>query len=463
MRAHEILLEFNVEKTVEHYGAKIYNTMIVELGEDRSWRHGWNPIIENLYREFKKTLDWDTTFGTATVSMQDRIRFYAPRLIKILSEYDPTGGKYSLWIVRLCSSGHTIPAFEDMGRVHDALEQFDALKKNGYFVRNKDQAQFADINVFKKLAQLEQFIDSIDYANTVSNTKADKLKEQEFINNGGVTIISDTSEYKVVVPHTVEASQYYGRNTRWCTAAKMGNMFGEYAAAGDLYIILDKKNNRRWQLHFDSMQFMKEDDSPISDWDSVPRGALESIPYDKMHVFEISNIFTHMGWDEYPKFMLELMLPKLSKLDYFPTILAYLLLYCDLKSESQETKVTEYADAYRKEYPSYKNILTDYGNDVLNFALKVHDKGMFADDLANNAALFNMYSLRSLIKWSKRCIFIITNDNKYYVIRDGGCYTPWGELWLMAELAEMVDGAKKANNNEMYTLLKYIEDRTIDQ
>jgi len=72
----------------------------------------------------------------------------------------------------------------------------------------------------------------------------------------------------VVVPQDEAAACYYGRGTRWCTAATKGeNYFVHYNKEGPLYIILPKNpsyKGEKYQLHIESKQFMNEKDDPVS-------------------------------------------------------------------------------------------------------------------------------------------------------------------------------------------------------
>lgn len=73
----------------------------------------------------------------------------------------------------------------------------------------------------------------------------------------------EDDKWLIIIPHTEEAACYYGANTRWCTAAKEDNMFDYYNNDGPLYINIYKPKNRKYQFHFESSQFMDEEDEPI--------------------------------------------------------------------------------------------------------------------------------------------------------------------------------------------------------
>jgi len=80
-------------------------------------------------------------------------------------------------------------------------------------------------------------------------------------------VYSDDS-VRIIVPEDQEAACYYGQGTRWCTAATQGsNYFNQYSRSGPLYILLPKQpkyQGEKYQLHFDSDQFMNEEDEPVS-------------------------------------------------------------------------------------------------------------------------------------------------------------------------------------------------------
>lgn len=453
MRAREILLEFNIDKTIEHFGNKLYATMV----QNGSTHDSWAQMKAAIYDSFmhKIYIERREEFKANEELMHAELRKYILRnLIDILKQYDPTNGKYSLWIVKLCCDFHSLPEYEDLGRIKDALVEFDTLKRSGYFARNKDQVQFSDINVFKTFRALERYLDKITDKQLLSNNQADKFKEQEFIKNDEVEIIADTAEYKVVIPKSEEASKYYGRNTRWCTAAKTGNMFDNYNEAGDLYIILDKKNNKRWQLHFDSMQFMDESDKPIRDWDIIPKGALASLEYNELNHRDLQQLIDGFLRRELPYYMLGMVLNKLKNDDRLPIIIAYLLLFTQLQLYEN---IIQYAEPFRKQYSTFNGVLTDYGNDILNFALRVQEDGISKDDLFNNDGIGEMASLLSMFTYGRNKHFIMTSDNQCYVVKGkAACYSPWGAQYSLIDMGEWYDGAVQAKVKNKEILYGYI-------
>lgn len=286
MRAREILLEFDTKITAEKIGKMVYDVLIRQRRVLGGWINHLPSAKEYAEQKIAKTQE----------EFEYRIAEY---LIIYISTFDPTKGKYSMWLINLCMSKHANFRAEDLGRAHDALEQFDAIKKGGYFVRNRDQIAFADINRFKTLPELESFVDRVGTA-AISNNQEDKQLEKKIIENNEVTILFNSSELKIAIPHTEQAATFYGRNTKWCTAAKTGNMFESYNADGPLYVILDKKNNRRWQLHFETKQYMDERDYPIENFaDGVfPIEAFKHIPFEEFKLETTRNLLTVSNHDD---------------------------------------------------------------------------------------------------------------------------------------------------------------------
>ncbi len=81
----------------------------------------------------------------------------------------------------------------------------------------------------------------------------------------------------IIHPTTEAASCYYGRGTKWCTAALVSdNMFNLYNDDGPMYIITPKKpkhTGEKYQLHLGSGSLMDEKDEEVA-----PRKFLETYP-----------------------------------------------------------------------------------------------------------------------------------------------------------------------------------------
>jgi len=108
----------------------------------------------------------------------------------------------------------------------------------------------------------------------------------------------NTESFKVVIPHTEGASQYFGKGTAWCTAGDTHCAFRNYDKDGPLYIIILKGDaNGKYQLHKHTMQFMNSSDEPVSIVEFfMPRPELTQLLFgsiDKMFCEIITNILAH--------------------------------------------------------------------------------------------------------------------------------------------------------------------------
>ena len=166
-----------------------------------------------------------------------------------LASMDPTHNQSLLqWVANRYVAGDF--RIEDAPRVRKALETFDQVKKK---LTNKDIGQF------KHLSDLE---DEVEKHVDTPEVKSAKQQARE-IKDGGVKKIIDTPNFKVLEVLNQEAACYYGKGTKWCTAADDNNMFEHYSK--DLYIIIagTGENQRKFQMHPTSDQFMDEKDRPV--------------------------------------------------------------------------------------------------------------------------------------------------------------------------------------------------------
>lgn len=173
---------------------------------------------------------------------------------------DPTSGNgarvgsYSKWLLSLYQHMSEMErrrfVDEDLTKAKEYLTVFDKYK-------SQLPQNARNISKYESLPKLydaiKQFFDNKPH------TKGE-MKRQ--IKSGAEKVYED-ERWLVVIPHTEEASCLYGANTQWCTAAREDNRFDEYNEDGYLYINIDKKNNRKYQFHFERYQFVDETDDRI--------------------------------------------------------------------------------------------------------------------------------------------------------------------------------------------------------
>jgi hypothetical protein len=165
-------------------------------------------------------------------------------------------GRYCQWILRLYANKSL--KLEDLYKVTDYLKVFDRYKSN-------DKIKVKDINHIKTLPDLYKVIHPVvdllrrDQPITVGQQK------QAIKQNEAEKVFEDET-WLVVVPKTMKAACYYGANTQWCTASRDidDNRFEAYNKDGHLYINIHKPSKKKFQFHFESGQFMDEQDEPIN-------------------------------------------------------------------------------------------------------------------------------------------------------------------------------------------------------
>lgn len=157
-------------------------------------------------------------------------------------------GKYGKWLLQLY--------------INRRLKIEDLYKATNYlkcFIEYYNVIQDKDINKIKSLQELYDVVRPYLDGNAATS-KSDEVRK---IKEGAEKVYED-ERWLVIVPHTKEASCYYGKGTQWCTAAdKSNNMFDQYNDDGPLYINIDKLNNRKYQFHFETNSFMDENDNEI--------------------------------------------------------------------------------------------------------------------------------------------------------------------------------------------------------
>lgn len=178
-----------------------------------------------------------------------------PQIYTALVTADPTYsqekdimGKYSKWILNLWK--RKAVKEEDIYKFREYLSVFD---------KYKNRMEKKDINQYKSLPDLAVAIEPFEN----SGEPESKSAEIRNIKKEAKKVYED-SDWVVIVPETEEASCYYGKGTKWCTAAEHNNYFNNYSRQGPLYININKHSGRKYQFHFESDQFMNEKDNGIN-------------------------------------------------------------------------------------------------------------------------------------------------------------------------------------------------------
>ena len=169
---------------------------------------------------------------------------------------DPTAsngrmGKYGKWLLNIYKKGTFKEG--DFGEAKDLLPIYD---------KYRNVISVKDIMKLNSMGELYNVVEPYIGGNeaTSKSDAARKVKE-------GAEKVYEDDKWVIIVPHTMEAAQLYGKNTKWCTASKdkEKNMFKRYNDIGPLFINIRKADGRKFQFHFKVYpgQFMDELDEPI--------------------------------------------------------------------------------------------------------------------------------------------------------------------------------------------------------
>ena len=125
--------------------------------------------------------------------------------------------KYLDWVGKVLDN---ISFNENFLKTVESIKEFDKISGN---------LPLTDINQYKTLNEL--FTALYEYKN----------KERRIIRKvEGGNVVYEDERFFVVNPQTLQSSCYYGKGTKWCTAADSNTQFMTYNQDGKLFYILDK-------------------------------------------------------------------------------------------------------------------------------------------------------------------------------------------------------------------------------
>jgi tetratricopeptide (TPR) repeat protein len=190
----------------------------------------------------------------------------AKDLILRFAGADPTNGKArTQWLIKTYILDDKFK-LEDLGRVDAALSAFERFKR-------KLPVEQRELSLFKSLRELEALIDPFVKAETTARLERDlsstmgreKRRLEELKARDESIIIQEAKGLPTIaVPMTEFASCWWGRGTKWCTAAEKDNAFARYHKAAPLVVIVCP-DGAKFQIHVekDDIQFMDNTDNTV--------------------------------------------------------------------------------------------------------------------------------------------------------------------------------------------------------
>jgi hypothetical protein len=248
MRARQFILrEYSREKTATVFG----NKLIAALSNDKSHTLSGTALgTARAYLQQKAKVNSPVEDGNKTVIIND--------IMHVIENSDPTPNKeYVQWLAKVYAN-QGVKLEDILSRGKNALTTYHEFK-----VKKILPAEYRDIGRIN-FSGLEDIAQNLDLRNALA-----AKEEQDFAKTmpkGDAETVFENEAVRIIVPHDEAAACYYGQGTRWCTAGRENNMYDRYAKDGDLYILLPKQpkyDGEKYQLHFESGQFMDEGDNSV--------------------------------------------------------------------------------------------------------------------------------------------------------------------------------------------------------
>lgn len=206
--------------------------------------------------------------------------------VLLFSEVDPSRNKSATqWLIKtFLRDGFR---FEDIAdkkesKVFETLAMFGLHRKN-LDVSKRDLNQYVDLSsLWKSIekfvleAQMQEINAELNNSTKDLEGRALRRAEKEKAYRESEILIEREDGFKIVVPKTEFASCWWGRGTRWCTAAEKSNYFSKYNLISPLFILL-MPNGEKVQLYVDGHQhqFMDASDQELTkeyiaeNWDKL--------------------------------------------------------------------------------------------------------------------------------------------------------------------------------------------------
>ena len=158
-------------------------------------------------------------------------------VLEQIEAIDPTKNKqYVPWMVKQLAANQF--RLEDRPRINKLLTDFLSIK-------NRLPQEQRDLGRMS----LHQLDDVVDKAMNVDLTVDKPAESGTFPVVPGSKVLYNGPLGQLAIPETEEASCELGRGTKWCTAAREGNMFSLYSEEAPLYVWRDK-NGEKYQFFF---------------------------------------------------------------------------------------------------------------------------------------------------------------------------------------------------------------------
>jgi hypothetical protein len=223
-------------------------------------RHGW--ALEMHGHLLAEALRRDTSAEAREVEKLPEKQIPARLVSLIMQKADPTQNKgMTAWLVGQYGQGKL--RLEDLGTASETLMMF-----RRYAARLEPSQR--DLGRYQNLAAVWEAV--IGFANEEErhlSGKAQKALDRDKAYAESRILRQDPDGFTIAVPLTEFAAKWWGRGTRWCTAAEKHNAFLEYHKQAPLIVMVLPWLGAKGKVQFwstkDEAQFMDAADEPVSE------------------------------------------------------------------------------------------------------------------------------------------------------------------------------------------------------
>jgi hypothetical protein len=204
-------------------------TFSAKLTSSHANRHAW--ALEKYGHLLAEALCKDTSVEAREVERLQGEQIPTHLVQFILEKGDPTQNKgMTAWLVQQYAQGKL--RLEDLGTANETLEMFQRYAQ-------RLQKSQRDLGQYPSLAAVWEAV--IGFANSDDqhlSGKAEKALDRHKAYSESRILRQDEDGFTIAVPLTEFAAKWWGRGTRWCTAAEKDNQFWHYHKTAPLIVIV---------------------------------------------------------------------------------------------------------------------------------------------------------------------------------------------------------------------------------
>ncbi len=195
---------------------------------------------DTIAQQQGKKIMYAFAYDESPMSQQERDNMTPIKLTKMFAKVNQ---KYVQWI----TNQYVNYKFDimDLNIIDHALTEFD---------RVKSQLESKNLNDYT-LSSLRDAIDPFEGQEILSGKQSKKS-----LKNQGADKVIDNDNVILYKVNTEQAACLLGSHTKWCTAAKYDNKFKSYNDRGQLYILIDKQSNEKFQIHLETGEIKNDED-----------------------------------------------------------------------------------------------------------------------------------------------------------------------------------------------------------